>query len=670
MDNQTYQILQFLYPINNFFITYKYIADTLNLSTRTINRKMPEVLSFLSENKLNYEVKRSKGIKLKLTEIERHVFQQKLTMLKPSYFSKDDRIIFIILELLSAKEPVKIDYFAKSLKVSSSTIQTDLDDIKEKAYSLNLHLRSERGKGLYLEGNLSSKIIGKTTIIFENVDFSKLNMAKKKLITSDSFQNSLSPLIREKLHVSFSIDMVNEIHNSLEKEKNQLRFLLADGSYIKLLIGLSDFVRATFPKKVRLEKIKNKYIVNLIRKMFPEEELYSKETITFLSNFLESARYTDSVPKNKNKKILENNAEETKQLLLNELLVEFSNDIDLSSKFIPSLDYHLSLFIKRYDTNLQIPNQYTQNFIRDYNSYANRVRKILKKLNFTNIIDDEVVYIAMHLLGASLEKENKNRIKKIAVVCYSGFGTAQVLKETLKSKLHEIDIHVINDLDNINELEFIKNGIKLVVSTISVETTFIPSVFVNPFLTDLDIKKIEEKLEMDNKKKEMNDNLEVNVNSSTTEKSKIEKIVENYYYKELNSVINLESLVKKIASDNVPLKEVIPLTEKLIEREKFGSSVIDEHGIILLHCKFRKRTSLGVIRINNPFRYETSDNNQIEIDTVIFMVVPEEKGSETIELFSKISSEIVTNEGFIKELKQQSSALLSATLERVMSRNN
>ncbi|MBO1308675.1 helix-turn-helix domain-containing protein [Enterococcus sp. 669A] len=668
MDSQTYQVLTIL--VNELdYVTYKTISKKINVSSRTVSRIIPTVITFLERNNFNFSVKKGRGIKLNLDENERSRLEESLVSQNVNYYSSEERIAFIITELLDSDDSAKIDYFANVLGVSPMTIHSDLATIENRMSNLNLKLCKQRGKGITVEGSKFDKAMFYSDFLYGNIDVRLIEFTQANPFSIIMFGNHLSSSIREKLYKKLPIEEMRTIHSRFEKSGTRLRFLLADGGYFKLVLTTS-LLNRNSESTTEYSKKYNDLVEEIIDiSLSQSKKIVSEEEAEFIDRYISSARKTNNTEKWSSKFSVSENFEEEINRVRSAFYRIFGNKIDMTSVFIKSFDNHVYLFLQRYNSNLQVKNQYTHIFKEEYPQIFIRIHDLVVELGYEKIIDDEVVFLAMHILGAILDKNNSSNTKRVAVVCSSGFGTSKVLRESIKKRFPQIEIEDEYNDNIINEFEFIKKNIDLIVSTIPVDTIFVPNVMVNPFLSQNDVIKIENILNLKNSDIDYpvfeTDNSIEKIPVSNERTRLIDRVLETFYFSELSEVESIDQVIEEISAATMPADKAPLLAEALKEREKFGSSVIDDHGVLLLHCKFDDQIQLGVIRIDRPVEYHTIDG-LVKIDTIILMVVPTKKRNEIVQLFGTISSSLVLDENFLKSVKSLDFEKLSSALRSSM----
>ena len=150
-------------------ITTKFIGDKLNVSSRTITRQMPEIENYLNIHGFKFTKKPGYGIIVEGNLEEKNRLKQLLHNEKiQKRYSPQERQLFILIELLKNKEPIKIYRFKSDLNVTEGTISLDLDKIEDILAKYEVKLVRRPGLGVYIDGteaNLRKLIVN---LIYEN----------------------------------------------------------------------------------------------------------------------------------------------------------------------------------------------------------------------------------------------------------------------------------------------------------------------------------------------------------------------------------------------------------------------------------------------------------------------------------------------------------------------
>lgn len=119
-------------------VSVKYLADSVGVSKRTVQRELEYIESSLKKYNLSFQSKAGTGVWIEGDKADK----DKLSALLMAddtldVSNKDERIKKLILELLKESEPQKLFYYANMLGVSEATISNDLDEVQNGLISLN-----------------------------------------------------------------------------------------------------------------------------------------------------------------------------------------------------------------------------------------------------------------------------------------------------------------------------------------------------------------------------------------------------------------------------------------------------------------------------------------------------------------------------------------------------
>lgn len=134
-------------------ITIQAISEKLKLSSRTVLREMPRINEWFEENDFKLVKKPRIGMYVDEDAETRNYIKELVDMdeNKPVY-SKADRQMIILLELLTINEPLKYFYFTSLFHISDATLSNDLEEVETWLDHYNLTLYRRPGMGIYWEG--------------------------------------------------------------------------------------------------------------------------------------------------------------------------------------------------------------------------------------------------------------------------------------------------------------------------------------------------------------------------------------------------------------------------------------------------------------------------------------------------------------------------------------
>ena len=133
--------------------TSKKLAESINVSPRTVLRNLPIISEKLRDYNIILKTKTGSGIFLIGEESDIDRLKQYISSTSPTRkLSPEERQQLIILSLLQEKEPQKLLNFANEYQVTEATISYDLDTCEQIFEKYNLKLMRRPGLGVWIEG--------------------------------------------------------------------------------------------------------------------------------------------------------------------------------------------------------------------------------------------------------------------------------------------------------------------------------------------------------------------------------------------------------------------------------------------------------------------------------------------------------------------------------------
>lgn len=145
---------------NDDFIKIDDIAQHYNVNSRTIRYRLDSVDEFLRSKDLPVTIKSRKyGIKLAQDERIDKILSKYMGSYTPfTYrFSREERMDFIISELLQSDESINISYLMSVLNISKNTVISELNQIEERIKNFGLNLIRKPRVGISIYGNEVNK---------------------------------------------------------------------------------------------------------------------------------------------------------------------------------------------------------------------------------------------------------------------------------------------------------------------------------------------------------------------------------------------------------------------------------------------------------------------------------------------------------------------------------
>ncbi len=638
-------------------VTTNFIGDKLNISSRTVMRQMAEIEDYLNTHDFKFTKKPGYGIVIEGDLVEKNRLKQLLFREKvEGKYSPEERQLFILIELLRSKEPIKMYRFKSDLNVTEGTISLDLDKIEDLLLKYDVKLVRRPGLGVYIDG--------------EESELRKLIL---NLIYENNLQNQVLDILGSSIQIkndnSIKLKTANKLLNMINKEtiKKVEKIVLEFEKGKEIQFNDSQYVALTVHLSLVVERIRNGDKISMDKDYLDslkdeKEFLYAKELayeiekdfkvdipeaeIGYITmHLLGSRKYFNNHKNDWDDFFIDNyriikTAKNMIEFIQNEAKVDLMQD----EKILINLTIHLEPAIKRMMMGMEIRNPLLDEIKENYPNIFILSKKsvsIIEEEFHVKVPDEEVGYIAIHI-GGALERI-KNRVFNIVVVCPSGIGASRLLSTRINSEFLNVNILRTASAIDINKLDL--SNCDFIVSTVPINVENTKWVLVNPLLLKEDKEKIEdlinriplEKCEVNNKAtngKSLKDQLIKNINYSKA----IIQILDNYkYYDEVN-VLDYDELINKIAriyTDNESSYD--ELRKDIINREKLGQLILEESNTIIIHCRTNavKELQVGIIKLSDEL---TVNSNIVKVAVVL--LAPYNTEGEYMEIMSYITQSI------------------------------
>lgn len=462
----------------------KKIANLLNISEKTIYREL-EKIELLNEFQI--EKIKGKGIKIKETNKSLKNLYQINNIIIENFSVNQRRYDIYYNLLIDSPKNTTLNLLSEKYYVGQASIVNDIKYIQEKLLYKELKLVKDKN-GTRIEGSESNirKAIG---YLIE-----KYKTENKSIEKTSSRIDSIT---YNELILKFGNEKISIVEEIVKKAEEKLFYRLGDVYYVNLcihiLIMLKRCESLTKKKKSNELEIKDKYlysiatdIVNSLKNEFniniQNNEIYN------IYQYLCSSGIA-KLDENFNRKI-KFDGEEYFVEFINHVKIKLGIDIEEMENLYMMFQIHIKALLNRIRFNIEISNSLLEEIKENFQELYRNIKEILSNLPSNNLLktisDDEIGYIVMYY---QVVLENKKEEKKVLVVCSSGIGISQLLKNRLENKIKSIV--VVDTLPNIEIENKDLKDIDLIISTIKLDEEKIkrPVVYVTALLADNDIKK-------------------------------------------------------------------------------------------------------------------------------------------------------------------------------------
>jgi mannitol operon transcriptional antiterminator len=647
--------------LNEDTFNIKRLHKDLDISERTILREISSINKRLKKNSITIFNDENMNLSISGKKENIEEIKKSLEMVPiPWLFSKEQRQIVIICELLVSKEPLKSSYFCHKFNVVMGSISLDIDSIEERLISKNLCVIRKRSYGISIQGSEWNKRNALVELFFEFKPFEDL--------LAFLYDEKVDPIIKTFFNIVFGnedIKLIKDILKNIDFDYLKGNDVKYFSLFIQILLSI---------KKTKNEEII--YLPNEIKENILSLEEYKKiqclgeilkensifipeDELIYLCLYLSDYKYFFN-----NKHFIESdiNYENISKEVTEEVSKKIHVNIAKDEQLIKDLAQHFRQTFYMLNLGLKVINplinEIKEHYSELYKVIKNICRLIFSRYNF-KIPPEEVGYITMHIAVAIQKQQAILKNIKVLVVCPSGIGTARILCNKVKALFNEISVIDVVSLHDINSA-LDKTKYDLILSTVPVNFKAKDNlIVVSHFMTEADIDNISNFIsnyKADNKEKELEvfaETKEEKVADSEYELANI--MVKNFQLKKSNSesfVDLINFIVEDINKINIGKdKEVI---RKLIfKREANGNVVIPGAHVALIHTRSDEIISpfVGVYRINKPLKMKSIGFSEEDVDTFIVMFARNAESNYILKILGKISVSLIEKKEFVEMLK-------------------
>lgn len=495
------KILELLYSGKGELTTTE-LANILHISSRTIKADIKHVKEELVSTGCMIHTKTGKGMWLSYdNEGKKFLDNLLLNEENASSIIPETRKYYIALQLLDGDDYVSMESISQSMYVSKGTIVNDVNKLQEFFEKQGLTLEKKVKYGIKVIGNESKLRIAKANVI-------------RKIVVSQGSQ------VSRKLQPFFEDIELESINVILQEAEEKFSFILSDASYSELLTHLAIIIKRISKGKsciITQEELQEyvdseewpivEFISQSLQDAF-DVDLQDGDKMYIYMNLSAAKLQRDAIPFSTDPMRLRKTSPQT--FATWERIVEkvgemYNENLLEDNTFKCALFVHLNAMFNRLRNQIHLENP-LKRMIKEELAYEFEVATYTAGLLYAEynveLGEDEICDIALYV-GASLEREKAQRKVEnptVTVVCGTGMGTSQFLEAKLKLVFPDMIINKILPISRV-EFELDKSKQNFVISTVPLTLEGIDVINVSPMLNDVDIRKIEEKINPDIVKK-------------------------------------------------------------------------------------------------------------------------------------------------------------------------
>ncbi|GIM28468.1 transcription antitermination protein BlgG [Clostridium polyendosporum] len=582
-------------------------AEVVGVSTRSIRNYIKQLNTDLTSDVAQLVNVKDIGYKLEVYNKEKFNELIRFNLSKHQEFkllnTPEERSKYIVNKLIKVNEAITIDNLADEMNVGRTTLINDLKKVSTALDVYDLSVKGKQNEGIELKGSelkirlfiLAFLCKGLSEEDVQNSLFGSCNEGyykEIKVLISTIFYNNNFMVSDETVKEVLNYILVTIFRLKNEKyidtlEKKYREIVLTDEYKLscKIIEGLTELFNTTFSSNEAIF-----LTLPLLGRKAP------------IKSTLSDTRITSSVIN-------------LVERMLTEISVSFGIDVKQDKELIWALECHLNFALNRLIFEIKIKNNLLDDIKKCYPlpyEMAKVSARVIEEIYNVNVNEDEIGYLALHF-GSYIERNSDQLfdIKKVALVCGTGLGTAQLLYVKLKKLLGK-DV-IINTYSDSEVSKSLLDEYNLVFSTVNIDIdTETPFVKVTTLFNEQDVQKEIEKCYYTKKLSLSGEEPKLSLIDASIDEERFfilnkEEFMDNIYFM-------LEELEKREVVDKT-------FKQRILEREQKSSTSFGNY-IALPHTVNYNSTmiSLAVGILHNSIY--CSGN---EIKVILMLMIPDEK---------------------------------------------
>ncbi|CRH30826.1 BglG family transcription antiterminator [Pantoea ananatis] len=407
--------------------------------------------------------------------------------------SNNARRVKILSQLLrDAPRETSISKLSERYFISHASIVNDLKVIEEWLQPLAL-VRSQ--SGTHVEG--SEQALRQAMV-------SLINDVMQHNGGSNTALPRLDPGSYQALIHYFGEEDVAFVQTLLQQMELQLGYPLSDAYYINLsthilimIHRMSQGKALSLPLALSAQEMDNR-ILKIARQMVRQVEQRLDQSVPadevgFIYQYIISSgivveeRGSDMLPQYQ----LSNEASRNITVELIRCFSELiQQDLTADPLLFEGLLFHIKPLLNRLKYHISIRNPLLDDIKTELSEIFTLTQRAMQltaaRFHYGSIADDEVGYLCVHF-QAALERQIAH--KRILLVCSSGVGTSHLLKSRILRAFPDWIIAGVISASNLGDF-CQQEPVDLVISTIHLDTSLFPTVYVTAFFNDDDIRRV------------------------------------------------------------------------------------------------------------------------------------------------------------------------------------
>lgn len=482
-------------------ITTKKLASKYQLSERMIHYDLEYISRWLKERDCRLS-KTKNRYRVEISDEQRFIILEELFHddIQHRILTKADRYEYIYQKLLLANGVVPSDDIMDDLQVSKPTVLNDLKEVEHIAARSNLSVRSKKGAGYWLEGREIDirrqliQVLTRTLIQNHIQSYEQLRAA----LGADSDGIRGHYLLAVGYIGAIDIEPICEILNDLRahdevtiSDIDSFALFVSIAVMVRRLLGSHVLTKESILQIQKGEEARS-YILgrDICERLEEEYEIHCSKVevnymiLTLIStnvSFLDTADGKDHL-------------EGTVEQMLQNLKSYPSVTIDSlhMEELKEETKEYLSLLIRKRKLGIKSQNPLlaqTQAEYPELFSEAAKMAEVFSVKEGLKLTQEEIGVLTVYIAAYSDQRHRGER-KKAVIVCDEGKSIARLLKNRIKNNITNLSIIRFVSVYELSQNKQILKDADFVISTVKLSDVDLPVFCVNPIISAIDIRSI------------------------------------------------------------------------------------------------------------------------------------------------------------------------------------
>lgn len=670
-----------LWLLNASPLSINYLSEKLDVSTRTIYREINKLSESLEAFQISI-LNDSEGFFLQGSPEAFVKLRQEVEQTEVELTTAERQTLLSIL-LLIQKDQLKVKNIAEYFKVSTSTVQADLEAIEDLFEEYKIQLIRRKNSQIDIIGKETDIRLIVSTIISNELneyDFFSL-FTKEQHLKLHKFEQTN--------HRFLQLLDPNALHSAYQAIRHNQYYSFDDVSDAQLR-GLTIFLTITIMRLNQGHQITNEdispaeyshvrdssiklatYLFDVLDNMKVVESI-SKFEIDFLAIHIEGINFPFKIVFSEDYDIeLSYKVQRLIREVSSEFQVNFTNDDNLSKNLLAHLSAALS---RKQLVTLSEADSLLEKVRSAYPVLSKVIEKhlatIFAPIQFSPV---EVMYVVIHFASV-YEREMKLDRLNVLIVCSGGIGTAKILESRLKRYIPSIQNITLCKSSQLNRMPI--ESFDIILSTIFLDSFDADYTVVSPLLMEDEIEVIKKKIEQLRIQLSETDYTRkspeaiIDFNEISTHVDIIKELIEQFELETIDNDAEMETTIRKVISSlprALSLVQLERIVNKLVLRLEKGPIGLPNTRMALFHTVDAAVTKpyFSVFDLKQSLEMMSMNRQPMQVSRMLLMIGPEPLSPEDQKILGYLSSSIVESVFNLKVFDEGSEEMIRHYLNTI-----